>query len=358
MGFKQIIKRIPGVQNSIHKIKNWMWNRERESYNQEYENHIRLLFRREVFEEKVDAIKRSIQRGDNVRYYIVATENTKLGIFGYVNCFLPHIAYAIAKGYVPVIDMQHYKSIYQVSNENVWETFFDQPFGIGLDSITNGKVLRCPTSFWYHKLPSSFPLMNERELNMWSMCVSACIKMTERSQLYLLREQEAILTRPEKTIGVIYRGTTYTKGEAKGHPIQPTMKMLADKAEEILQRHDLQYLYVASDEKSIVDYLNKRFPGRVLINQRVYYDEVENYDFSKYNTDGTDLDAGCFSRENNEYLIGIEYISSINLVAHCSCFVGGACGGTTAALLLNNNKYQESYVFQLGRYGFDPVPKE
>ena len=89
-----------------------------------------------------------------------------------------------------------------------------------------------------------------------------------------------------------------------------------------------------------------------------FYDEAVDYDFTEYNTAGTDLDAGCFSRKNNEYLIGIEYISSINLVSNCSCFVGGACGGTTAALILNDRKYNESYVFQLGKYGFDPIPEE
>ena len=156
-------------------------------------------------------------------------------------------------------------------------------------------------------------------------------------------------------MGVIYRGTTYTKGQATGHPIQSTMKMLADKAEQIMKRRNLDRIYLASDEKSIVDYMNERFPGQVLINKRMYYDEVPGIDYSNYNTEGTDITGKLFHREDNNYLIGIEYISSMELVSNCDSFAAGACGGTTAVLYMNQLKYKEKFIFNLGRYGVDPL---
>lgn len=107
---------------------------------------------------------------------------------------------------------------------------------------------------------------------------------------------------------------------------------------------------MASDEKSIVEFFNKRFPGKVIINKRMYYDEAD-VDYCKYNVDGTDITGDLFYRDNNEYLIGIEYISSMYLVSKCCCFVGEACGGTTAVQYINGNQFENSYIFELGKYG-------
>jgi hypothetical protein len=167
-----------------------------------------------------------------------------------------------------------------------------------------------------------------------------------------------ILANPLKTLSALYRGTDYTKGQAIGHPIQPSMKTFADKVEELMQKHGYEYIYLASEEKAIVDYMNERFPGKVLINKRVFYDEATNVDYSNYNNDHIGLSGAVFERENNKYLIGIEYISSMNLAASCDSFVAGACGGTTGVLMMNNLKFREKYIFNLGKYGFDPLPEE
>lgn len=322
-------------------------------YNRKYKRAITKLMNPQHLAERIENIK-SKNCGT---YYIVATQNNELGIYGYINCFLPHLAYALEKGYIPIVDMKNYGSIYQISNENAWEKFFNQPCGIGLDDIKDSRVVSCPTDFWYRWLPNSQPLMTDEEISMWSAVYKALIPYCKKSEEYLEDEKQSILIEPEKTIGVIYRGCAYTKGQAKGHPIQPTMKMLADMVDKMLKKNNCEFIYLASDEKSIVDYMEIRFPGKILINKRVFYDE-ENIDFSKYNKEGVDITACCDGRTNNEYLIGIEYISSMNLVAKCNCLVAGACGGTTAVLYMNGGNYKDKYVFQLGKYGQDPIPED
>ena len=79
---------------------------------------------------------------------------------------------------------------------------------------------------------------------------------------------------------------------------------------EVIKEKNCEKIYLASDEKSIVEFFNKRFPGKVIINKRMYYDEAD-VDYCKYNVDGTDITGDLFYRDNNEYLIGIEYISSM-----------------------------------------------
>lgn len=230
--------------------------------------------------------------------------------------------------------------------------------GYSLDDLTHGKVVYAPNDLWYRWEPRSCPLMPDEEIIMWGAVYKKYIRYNKKTKEYLKNEMDSILKFPEKTVGVIYRGTDYTKGHPIGHPIQPSMKKLSEKVEEMLKLQRCEYIYLASDEKEIVTYFNDKFPGKVLINKRVYYDEATNVDYSNFNNDHIGISGAEFNRDNNKYLIGIEYISSMNLVSNCSCLVAGACGGTTAVLYMNDLKYRKKYVFNLGKYGFDPIPND
>lgn len=357
---RKVYKRIPSLKH----LNRWMHNRAEYNktmrLNRKYKRAIAPLHDSIKLTERISALKEECTTPDKATYYVISQSNEKVGILGYVNVFLPHIAYAISKGWIPVVDMKKHKYIYSPEGEdiNVWELFFKQPCDIGLNDITYRNIIHCNENLWYRWMPNTCPLMSEADISLWASIYAEFVRLNHKADQYVKAEQNEILLSPDKTVGVIYRGTTYTKGQAKGHPIQPTMKMLADKVQQTMDDFDCDWIYLASDEKSIVDYFNNRFPNKVLINQRVYYDEVDGIDYSKYNSDGTDITGKLFNRRNNNYLIGIEYISSINLVANCACLVAGACGGTTAALYMNGGRYRNKYIFELGKYGFDPVPED
>ena len=57
-----------------------------------------------------------------------------------------------------------------------------------------------------------------------------------------------------------------------------------------------------------------------------------------------------FERKNDNYLSGLEYLSSIILLSRCTALVGGNCGGTLGALFFNDEKYEFVHVFNLGLY--------
>lgn len=358
---KRFLQMIPGLTPLVHAIRSRRENNRVMEINYRYRRTIEPLLDPVCLEKRILAVQDACDNHpDTSKYYVISQSNEKVGIFGYINCFLPHIAFAVANGWIPVIDMESHHYIYSPEGEkaNVWELFFEQPCGVGLQDLSDRQVIRCPEELWYRWMPNTCPLMDDRDLAMWARLYQKYVVPNQRGEEYLRHERETILRAPEKTVGVIYRGTTYTKGQAKGHPIQPTMKMLADRVEQTMQEEVCDWIYLASDEKSIVDYFDKRFPGKVLINQRVYYDEVDGVNYAEYNTNGTDITGELFLRPDNHYLIGIEYISSMNLVSKCACLVAGACGGSTAALYMNGLKYRSKYIFNLGKYGIDPIPED
>lgn len=55
-------------------------------------------------------------------------------------------------------------------------------------------------------------------------------------------------------------------------------------------------------------------------------------------------------RSDDEYLRGLEYLSSICLLSRCDSFIGGACAGTYGAIIMKEGKYDLQYVFDKGYY--------
>ncbi len=75
----------------------------------------------------------------------------------------------------------------------------------------------------------------------------------------------------------------------------------------------------------MVEAFTKRFPDKVIVNKRKYYDDL-NIDYSKHM-----LAGAKFGMENDKYLQGMEYLSSMVILSKCNSLIGGWCGGTCAA---------------------------
>lgn len=129
-----------------------------------------------------ERLERLIENKSELTPYIVAMEHSRTGIFGYINNYLPHFAYAISCGYVPVVDMKNYKTIYQTNKENAWEKFFEQPCGLGLDEIHDKKAITCPTDLWYRWAPNSCPLMSDEEIFLGGKCIREMCYLHRRSE--------------------------------------------------------------------------------------------------------------------------------------------------------------------------------
>ena len=62
-----------------------------------------------------------------------------------------------------------------------------------------------------------------------------------------------------------------------------------------------------------------------------------------------------FNRENDKYLRGAEYFSSMYILSKCNSLIAGICGGTNFSLMFNNGMYENKYLFNLGLYGIDDI---
>ena len=276
--------------------------------------------------------------------------------YTYLNmCFLKNVlglvAFALYQKRIPVIDIRTNNS----EALNLWELFFLQPLETADSPKPNTySVESCPetTGPFPH---DGFDPYSDTRLRFWSCLFHHCVRLNPKTSSYVEEEKDEIFghDRKRRVLGVLCRGTDYTTTKPKHHPVQPEIPEVIDLARIEMDRRGLEFLYLATEELRIVRQFESAFPGKVLTNKREYYDDIY------YNEDGVRLIGEVYhGRENEDYLKGLEYLSSILILSQCQSLIGGNCGGSAAALYFNNFSYEYWHLFNLGRYGVDDsVPR-
>ncbi len=281
----------------------------------------------------------------NPTYYVIRRIE-KVGLFSYVQTTLGQIAYALQNNMVPVVDMKNYPNTYledaEVGIKNAWELFFNPICSKSLDDILENEkyVLSEDSNIDLRYTPRLNGIYQKRAYWFWSEMYRKYVVFNKEVQQYCDKEYNDILKdNVDKTLGVLVRGTDYKF--AKGHAIQPSLDEVLDKVEEILKKDkSFQFIYLATEEKSTEERFKSAFPGRILTNKRMYFD---GFDFSK-----TLIGDIVMDRENDKYLRGLEYLSSLNLLSKCAGLCAGLCGGTYAAFYMNHGEYRYQFFWDLG----------
>lgn len=260
--------------------------------------------------------------------------------YGYFNaCFLQNMMslmmYSINRGYIPHINLKD-----RGDGWTNWDTFFEQPFNTANDCLAD---VVCDRDSG-HLSPQFNTPYRRTDLRMWCKVYDRLIKLNGKTKDYVEQEYNKVLAPRERVLGVICRGTDYIKLKPQGHPVQPNIPDVVKKAKEMTSRYGYQYIYLATEERSIHEVFEESFPGKVLVNKRQYYDDIFNAGNHTY------LYQVTFGRKDDIYLKGMEYLSSLQLLSRCDALLGGNCGGACAALYMNNMKYEHVELFNLGLY--------
>lgn len=145
--------------------------------------------------------------------------------------------------------------------------------------------------------------------------------------MYFKTEYELLEIGKVSVLGVAVRGTDYIRLKPKNHPKQPTVEQIIAKVQFKMNEGNYAKIYLDTEEKYIYEMFCKKFGADIiLINNRQWYDQ-------EYKNMGNELvDIIHFQRDNDDYLKGIEYLSSILLLSKCKGLIAGISVATFAAL--------------------------
>jgi len=256
--------------------------------------------------------------------------------FTFLDNMLSSIIDVLSKGYIPFIRLDGRKTGW-----TNWETFFEQPFQISLNSKSKEEQRKIGLI-----TPTFLTPFNKNNLQLWSKVYTDFAVLNQTTQKYVDDEYCRLLA-GKKVIGALCRGTDYVTKKPFGHPVQPEIKDVISLVKQKMQELHLDYIYLATEELRIVKEFENVFPQKIIVNKRHYYDE----DF--YQNEFTDIYQVYGKHEDEIYERGIEYLSSIYLLSRCDALVAGNCSGSSSAVFLNNGKYRFCHLFNLGFYGIE-----
>lgn len=290
-------------------------------------------------------------------FYIIATTRNITGIGAIWIGYIAHTLYAIDNGYIPIIDLKHYQNQYFKDNrtykDNTWEYFFEQPCTHTLNDIdedskiiisTNSRMSsRNKYNIWGNRIPiNSKTVLSQELLNLKSRYESA-FKLSPTAQEYVKNNFNNIIGNETNILGILCRGTDYIVRRSFGEPIQPKPEIVIKKAHEFLKKHpEIKKIYLATEDNNIYETFKKEFGDKLLDNKQYRYTYNKNHK--------PFLSESQVDRPNHNYKLALEYLSSLYILSKCKYFIGGRCGGTIVAWLIQNS-WQDLYIWKLGHYG-------
>jgi hypothetical protein len=275
------------------------------------------------------------------QFFVVDAYYGNLGLFALFGKAVSVARYAKALGYIPVIQIKRAgDGIYSdFEGDDVWNKFYNQPEGYTMDEVLRSKHVTFAPGFYNGSIQEN--LMNSVSANTtlgWPDGI-----YNDRVKDYISEREKKFLPFPEKTLGVLARGTDYVNTHLPNHTIHASKEMICEKIDEILaEREELEYIYLATEDASYCEYFKKRY------GEKIYFTDQKRF----VTKPGEMLSEHHRADENRSdgFTMGVEYILSIDLLSRCnSLLASGGCAGVGEAIKENGNKYKSIFVFDLGK---------
>lgn len=278
-------------------------------------------------------------------FYVIRRRDLYCGLFSLFITNLKRIDDAVKQGYIPVIDMQNDFNIYlaedKVGKENAWEYYFKQPMEYSLEDIGKSRHVIIGSG----AVPPMFPYLDIKfltgesgELAYWRKQVRKYITLSDEAQRMVEKEYNRLFVREDKVLGVKCRGTDYTNGKPRNHPVQPTPQQAVSKALEIFEAQGCTKVFLATEDAAFYEIFRQKFGSRLITNK---------IDYMVYQGGSTGKEE--YEQKNGGYQAGMEYLITTMLLARCQCLCAGCVSATVGALLLTEG-YEYVYLFDLGIY--------
>ena len=282
-------------------------------------------------------------------FYITGVVDRRSGLLWMMLYNLSRIAYAIEKGWIPVVDWQNQSNQYlgnaDLHKENAWEYYFEQPCNHNLISIMHSKnIIQGIGALSVDNLIIDYHIeTNDEYFSYIKNIFKQHVRFNESTQTYIQNEYKTILKGKDKILGVLCRGTDYTLKKPVGHPVQPEPEKVIKKAKEVMVAKQLDYIYLATEDQNIYELFLEEFGEKLLTNSqdRFTKQEMEKVQY---------LYQIKHDREKDKYLLGLEYLSSLYLLSKCHSFIAGRTRGATGVLLMTDG-FDYQYIWNLGIYG-------
>lgn len=287
-------------------------------------------------------------------YYLVLNEFNVLHaqlLFNYYRN-LQFIAYAVNRGWIPVVDwgiqygrMQHMEEYPVNGTENGWEYFWNQPSEYTLDEVYQSKnvVLSTRNTIDTEFMPPCqypWPFQQTAE-DCAKMCpkYDQLISFNKTTAQYIEQKEKMLFPKGTRIMGVSIRGTDYGGSGLETHPIQASVCDLIAAIKKRMRQWDMDYIFLACESDVVVDAIRSKIGDKLLVLPRQRYEGRAAPQDDEHNP--------LYAR-GHRYQTNLDYVTEMALLSHCTSLLASMSGGVRIAIIWNAMRYEKMEILDNG----------
>jgi hypothetical protein len=241
-------------------------------------------------------------KNPNKIFYVIK-RSPGAGLFSNVIYVLNHILIAKTHNFIPFVDMENFKTIYnekkKINNSfNSWEYYFHKISKYSKEDIYNSKKVIISHNTFYknfsHKIAD----------NKTGKIADELLKI--KKEYIFSANTFASKFFGKKTLGIHYRGTSYKT--SANHPFPATKRQIVNACYKLIKKYKYDKIFLCTEDKLIFDELINKFNNKICFvkdSYRSYYDDA----FRKY------------PRPNHRFRLGKEILIESIILSKCDGFL-------------------------------------
>ncbi len=265
------------------------------------------------------------ERNPDKFFYIIY--GSKSGFFSNLQFVLAHIRCAESLGMIPFVDFKNFPNIYNEKKEihgttNSWEYYFENICEYSLDEIYQSKnVFFCDGKYSW---AMGYYLSDKNLFHYYKKYIRPGRYISDEISGY-----QKELFGNQRILGIHFRGNE--QNVTSSHPFCPTVKQMIKYADMILNKHQIDKIFLVTEEKKYFEIFIKKYGDKLLSTQ---YSRTYGINGSKLNPP---------TRENHIYLLGKEIMIGGYLLSYCTGLLHSSSNVSAFAIFNNDNKYEFRY---------------
>lgn len=282
------------------------------------------------------------------KYYVIIRSEGGAGFFSNYFWVMGHVAFAEKMGYIPVVDMENYPTLYSEGEpvdgtNNAWNYYFENIGNVGLDEVyASGRYVVGKDKYLtkyaekYSMFPYRYP--SERMIAYYAPIIKKNLRIKESLVNEYKREWIEKTSGSNNILGIHIRGTDMKNN--LGHPMPAPVSEYIRRTHEMLEKHpDINRIFLATDENEIKEAYEQEFEGSAAT---LFMNEAfRAWDDGHVKKTGLHEMKLDNPRPHHKYLLGKEVLRDAWFLSRCQYLLCGHSNITNVAILWNEGKYNE-----------------
>lgn len=281
------------------------------------------------------------------KYYIIIRSHNGAGFFSNYTWVMGHIVLARKLGYIPVVDMKNYPTLYSEEEpvngiENAWNYYFQDIGNITLDeAYQSGRYVIGKDKYLekyvekYSQGKYRFP--TRKMIDYYSPIIDRDMRIrTELEEEYNAAWKHKV-NESDCVLGIHIRGTDMKNN--LGHPMPAPIQAYIEKTHQLLKQNpEITKIFLATDENNVKEIYEQEFAGNkwtLFMNDafRVW----DNGETRKVGVHETEIKN---PRAFHKYLLGKEVLQDAWFLNQCNHLLCGHSNITNVVIMWNKNRFR------------------